>query len=170
MLPFDFEAIHVPGVTLGNVDYLSRYPNFSAPAPSIYDELFVVKSIEAFNSALTFINSFNMINLGDGLCSSSQEGIDPHTLKFYLSSSKFIPVGGVLKPTRPVNQSDHVMQIRVSSISPREGVALCSSSVDQSETGMQIKSRRPVSLALNHCLRPELLKTVVTLSSHLFLL
>ena len=36
LLPFDFEFIHVPGVTLGIVDYLSRYPTFSAPAPSIY--------------------------------------------------------------------------------------------------------------------------------------
>ena len=56
LLPFDFEFIHVPGVTLGIVDYLSRYPTFSAPTPSIYDELLVVKSIEAFNLALTLIN------------------------------------------------------------------------------------------------------------------
>ena len=49
LLPFDFEVIHVPAVTLCIVDYLSRYPTFSAPAPSIYDEIFVVKSIEAFN-------------------------------------------------------------------------------------------------------------------------
>ena len=46
LLSFDFEVIHVPGVTLGIVDYLSRYPTLSAPAPSIYDELFVAKSIE----------------------------------------------------------------------------------------------------------------------------
>ena len=50
------------------------------------------------------------------------------------------------------------MQIRVSSISPRDGVELCSATVDQSETGIQIKNRRPVSLALNLCLRPELLE------------
>ena len=112
MLYFDSKVIHVPGVTLGIVDYLSRYPTFSAPAPSIYDELFVVRSIQDFNSALTFINSFNVINSGDGLCSSSQEVVDPHTLNFSLSSSKFSPVGGVSKPIRPVNQSDHVMQIR----------------------------------------------------------
>ena len=50
------------------------------------------------------------------------------------------------------------MQICASSFSPRENVALCCSRVDQSETGMQINNRRPVSLALNYCLRPELLK------------
>ena len=38
LLPFDFEVTHVPGVTLGIVDYLSIYPTFSAPAPSIYDK------------------------------------------------------------------------------------------------------------------------------------
>ena len=158
LLPFDFEVIRVPGVTLGIVDYLSRYPAFSAPAPSIYDELFVVKSIEAFNSALTFINSFNVIHSGDSLCPSSQEGVAPHTRKFSLSSSKFSPVRDVLKTSCPVNQSNHVMQIRASNFSPSEGVALCCSSVDQSETGMQTNIRRPVSLAPNHCLRPELLK------------
>ena len=61
LFSFDLEIIHVPGVTLGFVDYLSRYPIFSAPAPSIYDEPFVVKCIEAFNSALTFINKLACI-------------------------------------------------------------------------------------------------------------
>ena len=87
LLPFDFEVIHVPGVTLGIVDYLSRHPTFSAPDPSIYDvydKLFVVKSIEAFNSALTYINSFKLINSRDGLCPSSQEGVDPPTQNFFL--------------------------------------------------------------------------------------
>ena len=50
------------------------------------------------------------------------------------------------------------MQIRALSFSPREGVELCCLSADQSETGMLINNRRPVSLALNHCLLPELLK------------
>ena len=142
LLPFDFEVIHVPGVTLGIVDYLSRYPTFSAPAPSIYDEIFVVKSIEAFNSALTFINSSNVIHSDDGLYSQSQEGVVPH----------------IRKPNRSLDQSNHVMQIRASSFSPKEGVEICCSSADQSETGMQINNRRPVSLALNHCLRPESIK------------
>ena len=115
LLPFDFEVIHVPGVTLGIVDYLSRYPTFSAPAPSIYDELFVVKSIEAFNSALTFINSSNVIHSVDGLYPQLQEGVVPH----------------IRKPNRSLDQSNHVMQIRALSFSSIEGVELCCSSADQ---------------------------------------
>ena len=57
LLPFYFEVVHVPGVTLGRVDYISRYHTFTAPLLSQFDELFVVKSIEAFNTALNFINS-----------------------------------------------------------------------------------------------------------------
>ena len=139
LLPFNFEVIHVPGVTLGIVDYLSRYPTFSAPAPSIYNERFFVKSIEAFNSALTFINSSNVIHSVDGLYPQSQEGFIPH----------------IRKPNRSLDQSNLVMQI---SFSPIEGVELCCSRADQSETGMQINNPRPVSLALNHCLRPESIK------------
>ena len=60
LLPFDFEVIQVPGVTLGIVDYLSCYPTFPASEPSKYDELFVVKSIEAFHQALFFINSYRL--------------------------------------------------------------------------------------------------------------
>ena len=142
LLPFDFEVTHVPGVTLGIVDYLSRYPTFSAPAPSIYDELFVVKSIEAFNSALSFINSFHVVYSDNKLCSPSQEGVIPQTRN----------------SNCPIDQSNHVMQIRAFSLSPKEGVELCCLSADQSETSMLINNRRPVSLALNHCLRPELLK------------
>ena len=142
LLPFDFEVIHVPGVTLGIVDYLSRYPTFSAPAPSIYDELFVVKSIEAFNLALSFINLFNVVYSDNKLCSSSQEGVVPLNRKSNCS----------------LDQSNHVMQICAFSLSPSEGVELCCSKINQSETGMLINNCRPASLALNHCLRPELLK------------
>ena len=70
----DFEVIHVPGVTLGIVDYLSRYPTFPAPEPSKYDELFVVKSIEAFHQALSFINSYNSSSKWNQNCISPQEG------------------------------------------------------------------------------------------------
>ena len=45
LLPFDSEVIHVREVTLGIVDYLSRYPTFSAPAPSIYDELLLLSPL-----------------------------------------------------------------------------------------------------------------------------
>ena len=142
LLPFDFEVIHVPGVTLGIVDYLSCHPTFSAPAPSIYDELFVVKSIEAFNSALSFINTFNILDSASKICSPSQEVAVPQTLK----SSCFL------------DQSNHVMQIRAYGLSPSEGVESCCFRIDQSETGMLINNRKPNSLDWNHCLRPELLK------------
>ena len=158
LLPFDFEAIHVLGFTLGNVDCLSRYPTFSAPSPSIYDDIFVVKSIEAFNSALTFINSSGLHNLSNKFCPPSQEGVDLSTQRFPWSSSDISPTGGDLKLSRSVNQSDHVLQIRVSSFSPKEGIELCSESINQSETGMLIKNRRPVCFAIDHCLRPELLQ------------
>ena len=75
LLPFDFEVIHVPGVTLGIVDYLSRFSTFPAPEPSKYDELFVVKSIEAFHKALSFINSFNSSPKWNQNCLSPQEGV-----------------------------------------------------------------------------------------------
>ena len=75
LLPFDFEVNHFPGLTLAIVDYLSRYPTFPAPEPSKYDELFVVKSIEAFHQALTFINSYHSSKLRDKGCRRSQEGV-----------------------------------------------------------------------------------------------
>ena len=142
LLPFDFEVIHVPGVTLGNVDYLSRHPTFPAPAPSIYDELFVVNSIEAFNSALSFINTFNILDSSSKLCSSSQE----------------VDVPQIHKSKCFLDQSNHVMQIRAFGLSPREGVESCCCRIDQSETGMLINNRKPNAFASIHCLRPELLK------------
>ena len=57
LLLFDFDVVHVPGATLGTVDYMSRYPTYTTPLPSQYVELFVVKSIEAFINALNVINS-----------------------------------------------------------------------------------------------------------------
>ena len=60
LFPFDFEVIYVPGVTLGIVDYISRYSTFLAPKPSNYEKLLVVKSVEAFNKAFAFINSYSL--------------------------------------------------------------------------------------------------------------
>ena len=56
LLPFDYDIRHVPGATLGMVDYLSRNPTFDAPPPSsVYDELFVIKAIENFTQACNSI-------------------------------------------------------------------------------------------------------------------
>ena len=104
-------------------------------------------------------------------CPSSQEGVDLPTRKFSLPSSRTSPAGGDLKLPRSVNQSNHVMQIRVSSFSPIEGVELCSKRVNQSEMGMQIRNRRPVSLTIDRCLRPESIQNSQTFflsTSHLF--
>ena len=107
-LPFDFEVIHVLGVILGIVDYLSPYLRFSAPKPSNYDELFVVKSIEAFNKALSFINSYSSPNSSHGYCPFSQEGVNLSSRLFVSPSSKHSPVRGDGKFTQCFNQSTHV--------------------------------------------------------------
>ena len=83
-----------------------------------------------------------MIHSDDGLYSPSQEGVVSH----------------IRKSNRSLDQSNHVVQFRALSFSPREGVELCCSSADQSKTDMQINNRRPVSLALNSCVRPESIK------------
>ena len=72
---YNNKVFYVPGVALGIVDYLFRYFTFSAPEPSKYDELFVVKSIEAFNQALTFNNFYNSTVLRNKCCPPSQEGV-----------------------------------------------------------------------------------------------
>ena len=56
-IPFDYQIEHIPGSSLGIVDYMSRYPTFEAPLPSSPDELFVVKSIQAFHNALNSIST-----------------------------------------------------------------------------------------------------------------
>ena len=57
LIPFDYQIEHIPGSSLGIVDYMSRYPTFEAPLPSSLDELFVIKSIQAFHNALNSIST-----------------------------------------------------------------------------------------------------------------
>ena len=157
-LPFDFEVIHVPGVTLGIVDYLSRYPTFPAPELSRYDELFVVKSIEAFHQAPTFINSYNSSKLRDICCPPSQEGAQFSSQDDVVSSLRHSPVGGDGKFAQSSSQSNRVMQIGCLIFLLNEGVDLSSQEINQSETGMQIDNRRPVYVSKIPCLRPESLR------------
>ena len=138
-LPFDFEVILVPGVTLGIVDYLSRYPTFPAPELSRYDELFVVKSFEAFHQAPTFITSYNSSKLRDICCPPSQEGAQFSSQDDVVSSLRHSPVDFL-------------------TFLPNEGVDLSSQEINQSETGMQIDNRRPVYVSKIPCLRPESLR------------
>ena len=62
LIPFDYQIEHIPGsslgiVALGIVDYMSRHPTFEAPLPPSHDELFVIKSIQAFHNALNSIST-----------------------------------------------------------------------------------------------------------------
>ena len=57
LIPFDYQIEHIPGSSLGIVDYMSRYPTFEAHLPSSHDELFVIKSIQAFHNALNSIST-----------------------------------------------------------------------------------------------------------------
>ena len=135
LLPFDFEVIHVPGVLLGIVDYMSCYSTFPAPQPSQYDELFVVKSI---NKAV------------------NQEGVASVMRDCYIPPVyRHFPVVGVDKSTQRRNQSNRLMQICQSNSSSIEGDELCSVRADQSNTSMLIKTRNHETLAQEHCLRPE---------------
>ena len=154
LLPFDFEVIHVPGVTLGIVDYLSRYPTFPAPEPSKYDELFLVKSIEAFHKALSFINSYNSPP-GYQNCLTSQEGVQfvsQFDSACYLHHS---PVEGDVNVPQCFNQSYCGMQMDCLRCSSQEGVDLCAHEINQSGTGMLIDCCKPDDVSKNHCLRPE---------------
>ena len=167
LLPFDFEVIHVPGVTLRIVDYLSRYPTFPAPEPSKYDELFVVKSIEAFHKALSFINSYNSSPKWNQKCLSPQEGVQfvsQYNGARYLRHS---PVGGDVIVTQCFNQPYCGMQMDCSRCLSKEGVDLCSHGFNQSATGMQIDYCKPDDVSNNHCLRPESLANSQFLSSSL---
>ena len=135
LLPFDFEVIHVPGVTLGIVHYLSRYPTFPAPAPSKYDELFVVESIEAFHLALSFINCYNS-SPGYQNCETPQEGVQfvsQFNNACYLRHS---PDEGVINVPQCFNQSSCGMQMDCSRCLSQDGVDLCAQDFNQSGTGL----------------------------------
>ena len=158
LVPFYFEVIHVPGVTLGIVDHLSRYPTFPAPEPSKYNELFVVKFIEAFHKALSFINFYNSSKVRYQSCPPPQEGVQflsQYNCANYLRHS---PVGGDDNVTQIFNQSNCGMQMDCLCYLSKEGVGLCSHGINQSEIGMQIDYRRPVIVFKIHCLGPESLR------------
>ena len=156
LLPFDFEVIHVPGVTLRIVDYLSRCPTFPAPEPSKYDKIFVVKSIEAFHQALSFNNSDNFSPENQN-CVMSQEGIQFVSQSNNAGYLRHSPVQGDVNIPQCFNQSYCGMQMDCLRCLSREGVGLCAHEFNQAWTGMLIDCCKPVESSKNHCLRPEFL-------------
>ena len=187
LLPFDFEVIHVPGVTLGIVDYLSRYPTFPAPEPSKYDELFVGKSIEAFHKALSFINSYNVSLVWDQNGLPPQEGVQFVSRYNGTSYLRHSPVGGDDSVTQCFNQSYRSMQMDCLRFFAKRGDDSVTQCFNQSYRSMQmdclrfltriqpirnwyqIDYRRPVGVSKIYCIRPESLQNSHLISSSLFL-
>ena len=126
LITFRFRGHSCSQGHVGDSRLTFRYPTFSAPEPSKYDELFVVKSIEAFHQALTFINSYNSTKLRNRCCSPSQEGVKISSQHHIANSSQHSPVGGDEKFAQSSNQLNHVMQIGCLNSLTKEGVGLCS--------------------------------------------
>ena len=154
LLPFNFEVIHVQGVTLGIVDYLSRYTTFPAPEPSKCDELFVVKSIEAFHQALSFINSYNS-SPGYQNCVTPQEGVHFVSQDNNACYLRYSPAEGEANVPQCFNQPYCSMQMDCLRCLSQEGVDLCAHEINQSGPGMLIDCCKPDDFSINHCLRPE---------------
>ena len=163
LIPFDYQIEHIPGSSLGIVDYMSRYPTFEAPLPPSHDELFVIKSIQAFHNALNLIctqskphivpvgqisnyNQFPPIRsfgetggnisylLTNTTDQSTFDSSDQSRCCKQFSSS---PLEGVANSTQSFNQSQKDMLIYRHNSSPLEGVNSCSQSTSQSYGRMQ---------------------------------
>ena len=163
LIPFDYHIEHIPGSSLGIVDYLSRYPTFEAPLPSSHDELFVIKSIQAFHNALNSIstrskpqivpvghisqyNEFRPIRslgeIGGNISyllthTTDQSTFDSSDQSYCFKQFSSSPHEGVTNCTQSVNQSQKDMQINHRYFSPLEGVSSCSQSTSQSYSRMQ---------------------------------
>ena len=78
LLHFDFDIFNISGCKLGIVDYLSRFPTFEAPRPSIFDEQYVVKCISRFFDACDFLDGWvRDCSLSDGLSARSGDNQVP---------------------------------------------------------------------------------------------
>ena len=142
---------------------MSRYPTFQAPLPSSYDELFVIKSIQAFHNALNSIstqskpqivpvghisqyNEFQPIRslgeIGGNISyllthTTDQSTFDSSDQSYCCKQFSSSPHEGVANSTQSVNQSQKDMQINHRYFSPLEGVSSCSQSTSQSYARMQ---------------------------------
>ena len=104
---------------------MPRYPTLTAPQPSQYDKLFLVKPVEAFKKSVNFINSSSLSERRIKSRSHSQEAVafvarDGYTPSIHCQSL----VKCADKKTHWRNQSKRFLQIRKSHSSSLERVAL----------------------------------------------
>ena len=163
LIPFDYQIEHIPGSSLGIVDYMSRHPTFEAPLPSSHDKLFVIKSIQAFHNALNSISTQprpRIVPVGQvSYCNQLQpirsfgktgrnisylltKAVDQSPVTSYHQSHvgnqfRSSSLEGVENNTLLVNQSLKDMLIYRHNFSPLEGVISCSQSTSQSYASMQ---------------------------------
>ena len=142
---------------------MSRHPTFEAPSPSSHDELFVIKSIQAFHNALNSIstqsrpqilpvgqishcNQFQPIRslgkMGGNISYLLTNEVDQSSVDSYHQSHvgnqfRSSSLEGVENSTQFVNQSQKDMLIYSHNFSPLEGVNSCSQSTSQSYASMQ---------------------------------
>ena len=166
LIPCDYEVEHVPGSSLGIVDYMSRHPTLKAPLPSSHDELFVIKSIQAFHNALNSTrtpfrskivpvgqvsnhNRFEPIKtsgdiIGDirHLLTKAVHPSSTHSIDSFDQSDSCNPLSsssteGVAFSNQIPNQSLEDKLISSNDISSLEGVQSCFQIISQSQASMQ---------------------------------
>ena len=142
---------------------MSRHPTFEAPLPSSHDELFVIKSIQAFHNALnsistqsrsqivpvgqvSYYNRFRPIRelgkIGGDISYLLTKAVDQSPVASYHQSHvgnqfRSSSLKGVEFSNQLVNQSQKDMLIFSHNFSPLEGVNSCSQSTSQSHACMQ---------------------------------
>ena len=182
LIPFDYQIEHIPGSSLGIIDYMSRYPTFEAPLPSSHDELFVIKSIQVFHNALnsiitqskpqkvpvgqiSYCNQFQPIRLF-GITrgnisylltqTTDQSAVDSSSQSHFGKQFRSSSLEGVANNTQPANQSQKDMLIYRHNSSPIEGVNSCTQSTSQSYASTQnhkyISSSREVDFSCSDSL------------------
>ena len=163
LIPLDYQIEHVPGSSLGIVDFMPRHPVFEAPLPSPHDELFVIKSIQAFHNALKSISTpsrhqmmpvghvsyYNQSrpikkfgSVGRDINHLLTKAVDQllvvsHHQSDIGNQSRSSSLEGVVFDIPLVNQSLKDMLIYSHSFSPLEGVKSCSQSISQSQAILQ---------------------------------
>ena len=157
------EIEHVPGSSLGIVNNMSRHPTFKAPLPSSRDELFVMKSLQAFHNALNSIctpltskivcvgqvshhNRFQPIKTsGNIVCNIRHlltKAVDQSSIVSFDQSDscnhfRSSSIERVAFTNQLSNQSPEYRLISSNDISSLEGVQPCSQIISQSQASMQ---------------------------------